>query len=284
MIAAKAIFSIDVEEWYHAAVIERYVPRSEWPTQVLRLGHNMGVLARLLEEQSYKATLFCLGSLPKEHHSLLRQWADLGHEIASHGMSHQKLNLLSRTALLAELRDSKKLLEDVTGQEVRGFRAPNFSITDVALECLEEAGYMYDSSVFDLKLHKNYGKLREHPTQLFPYRIRPNLLELPLSVLPLSGYKLPWSGGAYFRHFPPRFFARGAEFLVRQGYFHFYIHPWEVDHAHPQPKGMRKLDKIRHFRNIEKSEDRLKNLFKKVEFGSAAHFLDQWIASNEGAN
>jgi polysaccharide deacetylase family protein (PEP-CTERM system associated) len=280
MTAGKAIFSIDVEEWYHAAVIERYVPRAEWTRQELRLGHNMGVLDGLLEAQSCKATLFCLGSLPKVHHALLRQWAERGHEVASHGMSHQKLNLLSRTALLAELRDSKKLLEDVTGQEVRGFRAPNFSITDVALECLQEAGYGYDSSVFDLKLHKNYGKLQQHVTMSRPYAIRPGLIELPLSVLPWAGFQLPWSGGAYFRHFPTNFFVRGAEFLAKSGYYHFYIHPWEVDCAHPQPKGMKKLDKIRHFRNIEKSEERLKLLLTKLEFDTAAQFMAQWQAAH----
>ena len=273
MQTSKAIFSIDVEEWYHAAVIEKYVPRSQWAAQPLRLAHSMRILERLLEQQDYKATLFCLASLPKTHHALLRTWAEQGHEIASHGVSHTKLNVLSRVDLLAELRDSKRLLEDITGTEVRGFRAPNFSITDTALECLQEAGYQYDSSLFDLRIHKSYGKLEQHRVASTPYFIREGLMEFPLSVLPAAHFRLPWSGGAYFRHFPANIFLAGAQKLAKSGYFHFYIHPWEIDTAHPVPPGMRRVDRTRHFRNIEKTERRLYNMFKAIPFGTVSEYL-----------
>lgn len=273
MTKQQAIFSIDVEEWYHAAVIEKYVPRAQWAEQPLRLAHSMGLLERLLAQHDCKATLFCLASLPKAHHPLLRHWAEQGHEIASHGVTHTKLNLLTPAALLAELRDSKRLLEDITGQQVQGFRAPNFSITDQALACLQEAGYSYDSSVFDLKMHKSYGKLEAHDVKPVPYQIRAGLMELPLSVLPAAQLRLPWSGGAYFRHFPANIFLKGAQKLAKSGYFHFYIHPWEIDTAHPVPTGMRGLDRTRHFRNIDKTEARLLKMLQAIRFGTAADYL-----------
>ncbi|MBV5336622.1 MAG: DUF3473 domain-containing protein, partial [Deltaproteobacteria bacterium] len=96
----------------------------------------------------------------------------------------------------------------------------------------------------------NYGKLQRHPKNNVPYRIHPELIEVPMTVLNWGPLRIPWSGGAYFRHFPPALFRSGVKHLIKDGYYHFYIHPWELDTMQPRPEQMNAISRMRHFRNI----------------------------------
>jgi polysaccharide deacetylase family protein (PEP-CTERM system associated) len=270
-----ALFTVDVEEWYQPAVIERYVPRNSWQSQPLRLNHNLSIITELLDEYNFKATFFTLSSLPKQHHALLRSLTDKGHEIASHGHSHRSFTTLSLKEIEEELVLSKKILEDITGKQVVGFRAPNFSITDDTVELLVQKGYQYDSSVFSVRFHPTYGKLKRFSIKNKPYLIHPNLMEYPLSVLSIGPLQIPWAGGAYFRHFPANLFISGVKSLLQSGYYHFYIHPWEFDASHPVPAKMKPIDHLRHFRNIPRNKLMVAKLFNRFPFGSIAQQMEQ---------
>lgn len=280
MTAAKAkpqtALSFDVEEWFHASVIEKYVPRSTWDSQPSRLESQMETLMYLMASMDIKATFFCLGIVAKSHGSILRQLVASGHEVASHGMSHKNLYDLSRSDLHLEIVDSKKMLEDCIGTKVNGFRAPNFSITDVALDVLLEAGYAYDSSVFDAEWHPNYGRLRNYPMRSdAPYSLTNGLWEVPLTVNPVMGFKVPWSGGAYLRHFPFGMFRRGLVKQAMNGYAQIYLHPWEIDQGQPLPPNMSKMDKRRHAGGIAKVPRRLEVLSKSLAFCTIDDVLKQ---------
>lgn len=268
----KAIFTIDVEDWFHAGVMQPYV-RKMAHAPAHRLSDTLAWLADFLAAQNGKATFFTLSSLEPV---VMRRLADLaaqGHEIASHGHTHTSLNRLSPQSLREELKQSKDLLEQASSSLVKGFRAPNFSITDQALEALEELGYVYDSSLNNVRLHKGYGRLNAHVVQDMPYLIRPGLMEFPLSTLPLAGFKLPVAGGAFLRHLPFSFFKAAAHHLAKSGYYHFYLHPWEVDIAHPEVDGMRFFDRMRHYRNIKRVPSRLHALGKQLQLVSIASQL-----------
>lgn|GEM_PF-827227 len=269
-----AFFTIDVEEWYQPAVMERYYPRDRWSEQPLRLQEGLLILSDLLDEHGVKATFFCLSNLPKSHHSLLRSLSDMGHEIASHGHSHRSFTGLTTNEIREELMLSRNILQEITGKQVQGFRAPNFSITDETVDLLVETGYRYDSSLFKVRLHRGYGRLERYPVQSTPYMIHPELMEFPLSVLPWGPWQIPWAGGAYFRHFPRSLFLAGVKELVRSGYYHFYIHPWELDTTQPHPNGMRWIDRLRHFRNISRSSSMIGTMLTNHPFGSIAQHLE----------
>ena len=276
-----AFFTIDVEEWFHASVVERSVPRHQWPQQESRLQAQMERIVALLEEAKATATFFWLSPLAQKFPVMVRSLVEAGHEIASHGVTHKRLESLSTAELTSEFVESKSILEDLTGQPIYGYRAPNFSITDKALELLESAGYRYDSSVVPSQWHKGYGQLQHHTIQKgAPYLIRPHLMEVPLTVGPLN---IPCSGGAYLRHFPYILFERlffndsplVTSLLVTSKQATtplvtsklFYLHPWELDALQPLPKGMPWIDKVRHMRNANEVEKRLKRLMEKVQFG-----------------
>jgi len=264
----RAIFTIDVEDWYHAAVMQPYIGTQTNGRPRARLVHTLEQLEAQLASYQATATLFCLSSLPSECYPILRRMASQGHEIASHGVSHQSLSKLSHQALKQELIQSKNDLEQLTAVSVIGFRAPNFSITDEAIHLLKETGYTYDSSVFNVPLHRGYGRLTEFEVADRPLLLSNELWEFPLSTYKLGGVRLPWAGGAYSRHLPFTLFAHGAKKLAKSGYYHFYIHPWEVDLFHPEVPGIRKIDQLRHFRNMKNMPNRLEQLHQQIQFTS----------------
>ncbi len=267
-----ALFTIDVEDWFHAGVMQPYV-RRDGHSPMHRLSYNLQWLADFLAKINGKATFFALSTLEPV---VLRQLAALaaqGHEIASHGHSHTSLHLLSVKALREELVLSRDVLEQATSGKVVGFRAPNFSITDLALEQLEEAGYRYDSSLNNVRLHRGYGRLHRHAVNDGPYLIREALYEFPLSTYPFMGWRLPVAGGAFLRHLPFAVFKGAAVELAKNGYYHFYLHPWEVDKKHPKVARMKTLDRIRHYRNIHRVEERLEGLSQQLRFESIASRL-----------
>ena len=271
----QAIFTVDVEDWFHAAVMQRHLSTLPGFKPRHRLAHNLAALKDWLEGKGATATFFCLSSLTPEVNAQLRAMSDAGHEIASHGHSHTSLGQLNPLSLKQELEESKDMLEQLTGCPVLGFRAPNFSITDPAIDAIAAAGYQYDSSVYDVPWHPGYGKLLHQKMGNKPYRFSNGLLELPLSIWRKSGLSIPMAGGAYIRHFPAGLFKKAAVQLARAGYFHFYMHPWEFDQDHPIPPKLRILDRVRHFRNIKQLPHRLDALSSKMQFTSIAHFIGE---------
>jgi len=274
------LFTVDVEDWYHAAVMQRTISSQKAYTALPRLVENLTTLGQWLTDNDAKATFFCLSSLGPAVNNVLRRLSDEGHEIASHGHSHSSLNLLSHQDLLNELKYSRVFLEDLIGKSVVGFRAPNFSITDQSIDMLLEAGYVYDSSVYNVPWHPNYGRLESLPIKSIPYQLPNGLVEFPLSVWRKGPFPIPLAGGAYLRHFPFALFKLGAAQLAAQGYFNFYVHPWEVDLKHPVPPGLNWIDKIRHFRNLKQVLPRIQSLRESFLFKS----IKEQLASEKCIN
>ncbi len=212
-----------------------------------------------------RATFFVLGWIADRLPKLVREIQYRGHEVASHGCIHQLPEQLSADALKQDLTDSKKLLEDITGAEVVGYRAPSFAITDSILKTIEDCGYRYDSSYNSFGLHGRYGRISLNGTDKLGIarKISDNFYELPISNLRLAGQALPWGGGGYFRLAPYSLFRRGVQsILENDGAYAFYIHPWEIDPGQPRVREASWQFKLRHYSRLSKTFDRLKQLIK----------------------
>ena len=124
---------------------------------------------------------------------------------------------------------AKKSLEDVSGEMVLGFRAPDFSITKsnrFALDILREVGFQYDSSIYPTGLHAVYG-IRE----VVPYihRLPNGLIEFPLPTINLFWNRVPFGGGGYFRLYPIIVTKLLIRRMNKAGHpCMVYIHPYEV--------------------------------------------------------
>jgi len=225
-------FTVDVEEAFHSTALKTLVPREAWDDLPRRAAAVVPPLLEELARRKIRATFFVLGWLARREPDLVRRIADEGHEIASHSMHHRRVVELTPGAFRASVRDSKALLEDLTGREVVGYRAPSFSILpgcEWAFDILLEEGYRYDSSLFPTSLHPDYG----YPSPPDPHWIeRPAgaLFEVPLATLRIAGLRLPAAGGAYLRFFPRLLVSsalRQAAARGRPGTV--YVHPWDLD-------------------------------------------------------
>jgi len=263
--------TIDVEEYFHVENLRPVAPPSRWDTFSSRVEGSVERLLDLLDERSVRATFFVLGWVAQRRPGLVRRIARRGHEVASHGHGHVRLDELSPSLFRQDLRNARAVLEDAAQCRVLGYRAPTWSIrpaTEWALEVLIEEGYAYDSSVFPVR-HDRYG---DPQAPVVPHRrvgISGSIVELPPLVYRVLGQNLPAAGGGYLRLLPFWFTRLAVRQAVRAGRpVVLYLHPWEIDAGQPWlPVGF--LRGLRHYAGIGRVEERLIRLLDAHRYGRA---------------
>ncbi len=272
MTAPSHLFTVDVEDYFQVNAFEGRVPRSTWDGYTTRVERNVDIILELLERRNVTGTFFTLGWVADRRPGVVRRIAAAGHEIASHGWWHRRVTELSPAEFREDLRSSRAILEDVSGQPVFGFRAPSFSIVpglEWAFDALLEEGYGYDSSLFPIR-RPGYGYPGAGTSPHYITRPAGNLLELPLATFTLGGLRLPAAGGGYFRQFPYPVIRSAFRRLTAAGTSGmFYIHPWEVDPGQPRlPVGL--VSRLRHYSGLHRTLSRLEQLLDDFSFTSVA--------------
>ena len=268
--------TIDVEDYFQVAALAEAVKYDDWSAMEYRAEANTERILALFEKAGVKATFFTLGWIAERSPQLVKRIADAGHEVASHGYSHQLIYNQTPEVFREETHRSKAILEDILGEPVTGYRAASYSITNQsrwALDILAEEGFTWDSSIFPVH-HDRYGM---PGTPRWPHRLKTDqgheLAEFPLSTLKLPGYTLPIAGGGYFRLFPYWFSRLGLGSINRQGNpFVFYLHPWEVDPGQPR-LDVKWFSRFRHYNNLDVCEDRLARLLSHFSFTTMSNVL-----------
>jgi polysaccharide deacetylase family protein (PEP-CTERM system associated) len=270
-------FTIDVEDYFHVAALTSAISRESWGQREYRVERNTERLLELLGERRVHGTFFVLGWVAQRSPALLRRISEGGHEIACHGFSHELIYRQTRETFSEETSRAKKLLEDVVGRPVLGYRAASFSITRAsiwALDVLIDLGFQYDSSIFPIH-HDRYGIPGASPC-IGPVSAPSGrtLVEFPLNAASFLGLKLPVSGGGYFRIFPYWLIRSGLRQINRKAGqpFMFYLHPWEIDPEQPRI-GVGMLSRFRHYTNLHLCEERLSTLLNDFSFAPAAEIL-----------
>ena len=301
------LLTIDVEDWFQVENLRPWFPPSTWDSQEFRVEQNTHRILNLLDSMELpnpsntsklnklnkpnkpnkpdipttpKATFFVLSWVAERFPGLVREIQNRGHEIASHGCNHLMCNKLSASELRQDLTHSKEQLENITGAEVKGYRAPNFSISDSVLRIIEECGYKYDSSFNNFARHGRYGTIAINGRKKvgMAYQLSRSFFELPIINLSLMGQTIPWGGGGYFRFFPLSLFKAGINQIIKKhGAYVFYLHPWEIDFHQPRVKQTKGLSAWKHYLNLDKTYTRLENFistFKHCRFPTCCQYLD----------
>jgi polysaccharide deacetylase family protein (PEP-CTERM system associated) len=268
-------FTVDVEEYFQVKALESVVARADWLTRPSRLARSVDDLLETLARHDTRGTFFILGWLAVHRPQIVRSIAAAGHEIASHGFSHERVTSLSAAALREDLRSSKKALEDVTGGAVAGYRAPSFSIIpgfEFVFDILIEEGYRYDSSLFPIR-RRGYGYPKAPSCPHVIRRTGGRLAEFPLATTRLLRYPIPAAGGGYLRQFPLGIIQRAfREASDRCEPATFYIHPWEIDPQQPRlPVSL--LNRVRHYRGLSGALPRIERLLQEFRFGTIGSHL-----------
>jgi polysaccharide deacetylase family protein (PEP-CTERM system associated) len=267
--------TVDVEDWAHSYLDYNLPVAPEVLDNTKRVLDLMGGLGA-------KATFFCLGMVAQKYPQLIRDIAEAGHELGVHGWSHKPIWDSSPERLNEELTSAKAEVEDASGQEARGFRAPRFSIiesTSWAFDVVAECGFEYDSSVMPASLPtRGYGIIG---VPLHPYRLANGLLEVPLTSLKLLKWRIPAAGGGYMRFWPLAAHRRAIGEQNRSGYpAVVYVHPHEFDPHLKQRISLPMKLTTRIFIDFNRGAQvhRVRSLIKEFRFSSVSDVLKEWDA------
>lgn len=281
--------TIDVEDYFHVAALSKVVSLSEWDQQPSRVGQNTLKILDLFDKHNIKGTFFVLGWVAERYPEIVREIDQRGHEIASHGYSHQLIYSQSVATFREETYRSKEILESISQKPVTGYRAASYSITKKslwALDVLAELGFTWDSSIFPI-YHDNYG-IPDTPSE--PYIIKTDsgreLTEFPITACNKLGLSIPAAGGGYFRQFPyPLFrYLFNAASQNNKVPKIFYLHPWEIDPDQPRFTNASWFSRFRHYTNLDRCEARLERLIEDFDFGTISESLGSYQSSETFTN
>ena len=253
--------TIDVEDYFQVSAFAPHIARADWDQRECRIERNVETILDMLDAHATKATFFTLGWIAERYPALVREIVARGHELASHGHGHQRASDLTPAEFSDDVVRAKRILEDLCGTEVLGYRAPSFSIGTGnlwAFEVLAKAGYRYSSSVYPIR-HDHYG-MPDSPR--FAHEVGAGLMEIPITTLRVLNRNLPSSGGGYFRLYPyalSRWMLRQVNREDGQAAI-FYFHPWEIDVDQPRIPGIGAKTRFRHYVNLARMRSRLEQL------------------------
>jgi polysaccharide deacetylase family protein (PEP-CTERM system associated) len=260
--------TVDVEDYFQVSAFDSTILRDDWEKMPAHLPANIHKILQRFSDNDVQATFFTLGWVVDKFPEIVREIADAGHEIASHGYEHSRIWTFSPEQFRNDVESTRKRLEDVSGRAVMGYRAPSFSIGPQTLwahDILAESGYAYSSSVYPIQ-HDHYG-FPNAPR--FPFRnTSSGLLEIPMTTIAIFGRNWPCAGGGYFRLLPLGF----SKWAVRRINFTeqmpavFYFHPWEMDPEQPRIDGISAKARFRHYVNLDKFEGRLTEMLREFRW------------------
>lgn len=256
-------FTVDVEDYFQVAAFAHRIDPAQWDALPCRVERNVERILALLADAGVKGTFFTLGWIAQRHPQVVRAIVGQGHELASHGYAHQRASEQSEAELRDDLVRARKLLEDIAGEPVIGYRAPSFSIGRDNLwahRVLAETGHRYSSSIYPVR-HDHYG-MPEAPR--FAHRTPEGLTEIPASTVRVGQVNLPSSGGGYFRLLPYRVSRWSVGRINRRDREPavFYCHPWEVDPEQPRVPGVGAKARFRHYVNLSRTAGRIERLLR----------------------
>ena len=277
--ALRNAMTIDVEDYFQVSAFAPHISRDSWPERECRVEANIDRILAILDAGNAKGTFFTLGWIAERYPAMVRRIVAGGHELASHGYGHLRASDQSREQFMDDVASSKKILEDIGGQAVKGYRAPSFSIGPGnlwALDVLQQAGYRYSSSIYPIA-HDHYG-MPDAPRFAFHPNGAGGLLEVPITTVRIGQRNLPAGGGGYFRLLP---YALSRHMMRRVNQADgqpaiFYCHPWELDPGQPRPAGLGLKTRFRHYVNLGRMEARIQALTRDFQWDRMDHiFLGQ---------
>lgn len=274
----KNALTVDLEDYFHVSAYAGKVRREDWDSYPSRVAQNTDRLLDLLAQHNCLATFFVLGWVAEKKPEVVARVAAAGHEIACHSLLHRRIFDLTPQEFREDTHRAKAAIEDATGKEVVGYRAPSFSVTPKsywALEILVEEGFQYDSSIFPVE-HPSYGIPDAPRTPYWVNTARGRILEFPMPTLAIGSKRSPIGGGAYLRLLPYSYTLWAIRHLNRLENLPVcvYVHPWELDPQQPRMVGSLSA-RARHYFGLRGTETKLRKLVRDVEFCPLVSLISQ---------
>jgi len=276
-LAGKCIFSVDVEDWFHILQVPSAPPLATWDSQPSFVEANFKRMLDIFESARVRVTCFFLGWIAERYPQLVKEAAQRGHEIASHGYAHRLVFEMTEQEFREDALRARQVLENIAGCRVTGYRSAGFSATESSdwfFEALVEAGYEYDSSVFPAA--RQHGGMANACRA--PHRVRTqsgSIFEFPISVVDVLGRAMCFFGGGYLRLFPYSVIHHMARRVLNDGRpVVFYVHPREIDPSHPRLR-MPVQRRFKSYINLHSTEEKIQNIISEFPLNTFREFLDR---------
>ena len=271
--------TIDVEDWFHILGFKGELDISQWDKLESRVYINTRKILQILSEYDVHATFFILGWVAEKYPELIREIAKHGHEIGSHGYSHQLIYSMTQEQFRQDVQKSIELIILCIGNPPVGYRAPGFSITSNtlwALNILADLGFKFDSSIFPAK--RSHGGIYNANITHYVHRAPSGntIIEFPISVYRLFNIRFCFSGGGYLRILPVSFVAHCYRRIQQDNRpLLFYLHPREIDPTHPR-MSMKLYKRFKSYTNLSKTESKLRWLLRNFQFAPMGAVLKRY--------
>ena len=281
----KNILTIDLEFWYSAELIRKYIKKryKDYPDLIYE---STEPILDMLSDYGIKATFFISGEVAAKYPDIIREIKKRKHEIASHSFTHKPLYEMSPQEFESEIIKSIEVINKSVGISPVGFRAPSFSLTEKtkwALQILKRHGFKYDSSIFPIKTHL-YG-MPDAPID--PYLLdiynpsienpKGEILEFPLTVYEIHGIRIPIAGGFYLRFLPLKLIINLYKKLNFTGrVVILYFHPWELFEEIPKIN-LKFLDRFITYHGIKGMKNKIESIITKFEFQRAIDAVNYYL-------
>lgn len=261
------VMTVDVEDYFHVSAFENAIAKSDWDSLSLRVEENTYRLLTLFAEHKVKSTFFTLGWVAERCPKLIKAIVEQGHELASHGYSHQRATEMTKDQFREDVAKSKQILEDISGQKIKGYRAPSFSVNEDntwIYQILVDLGFEYSSSTYPIE-HDLYG-VPSWPR--FSHQRPEGILEIPVPTMRKNDVNTGIGGGGYFRLYPYWLSKKRIDNYLKteQQPYSFYFHPWEIDPEQPRVAGASLKSKLRHYLNLSRMEGKVVRLLKDYQW------------------
>ncbi|MEW6983626.1 XrtA system polysaccharide deacetylase [Colwelliaceae bacterium 6471] len=259
--------TVDVEDYFHVSAFENVIKANDWDSLPLRVEHNTYRLLELFSQHDIKSTFFVLGWVAKRCPALIKAIVEQGHELASHGYSHQRAIGMTPAQFRDDVSRSKSELEQASGKAIIGYRAPSFSVNDSntwIYEILVDLGFKYSSSTYPIE-HDLYG-VPSWPR--FVYQRDEGIIEIPVPTIRKNDKNTGIGGGGYFRLYPYWLSKKRIDNYLKteKQPYSFYFHPWEIDPAQPKVAGASLKSKLRHYLNLAQMEGKIVRLLEDYQW------------------
>ena len=260
------ILTFDIEEWFHILDNDSTKTEKNWVNYESRIHQNMNKILDILETTNTNASFFVLGWIAEKYPEVVRAISERGYEIGSHTTMHQLVYQQDKNQFQSDVERSIKSLEDISGEKVKMFRAPGFSITEKnkwAFEVLYELGIEIDSSVFPAKRAHgglpNYGTAKPSILQYNGVQLK----EFPINTQTILEKTIIYSGGGYFRVIP---YFLLKKWTIEDDYIMSYFHPRDFDPSQPMIQSLSFLRKFKSYTGLKNSESKLKKWLTDFDF------------------
>ncbi|MBI4843153.1 MAG: DUF3473 domain-containing protein [Nitrospirae bacterium] len=274
---AQSVFSVDVEDWYHILDIPSAPKMNEWASADSHVEKDFLKLLDIIGRHEVQVTCFFLGWVAERFPHLVKEAVRRGHEAASHGYAHRLVYEMTEEEFYQDAVRSKKIIEDIGGRHVLGYRSAGFSVTKDTpwyFEKLIEAGYKYDSSVFPGP--RGHGGLKSE--RFGPYVIKGEageIIEFPITLAKFLSKPVCFFGGGYLRLSPYTVIRIMGKRVLREGRpVVFYVHPREINPGHPR-LAMNYKRRFKSYVNLNSTEGKISRILSDFRVTAFERYIEE---------